>query len=67
MDWTALADELCEGPKMAATPRESWSHAGRVARESVLLFVFVLLSLAQLVPFFSSIILMQLIKAFVEF
>lgn len=33
MDWTALADELCEGPKMAATPKESWSHAGRVARK----------------------------------
>lgn len=29
MDWTALADELCEGPKMAATPRDSWSHANK--------------------------------------
>lgn len=34
MDWTALADELCEGPKMAATPKESWSHADGVARKN---------------------------------
>lgn len=27
IDCTALTDELCDGPKRAATPRASWSHA----------------------------------------
>lgn len=36
MDWTAFAEELCEGPKMAATPRESWSQArGGIKKELV--------------------------------
>lgn len=27
MDCTALEDELCEGPNIATTPKDSWSQA----------------------------------------
>jgi hypothetical protein len=31
MDWTAFEDELCDGPNIATTPKDSWSQA-RMAR-----------------------------------
>lgn len=27
MDWTALVQEPCDGPKMATTPSANWSQA----------------------------------------
>lgn len=32
MDCTALEDELCEGPKIATTPKDSWSQARKGER-----------------------------------
>lgn len=40
MDWTALVQEPCDGPKIATTPSASWSQAaaegGKDAQGSVL-------------------------------
>lgn len=37
MDWTALTDELWEGPNTATTPRASWSHTA-AAEETEVVF-----------------------------
>lgn len=35
MDCTALDDELCEGPKIATTPKDSWSQARKEREKSL--------------------------------